>query len=137
MFQILCKDIHNIIDKSVVRSALDDKHRNRRIKFEDVVEEKIETLDIINLFELPKNIPDETLSTDSSDDNNILVMGDKDLSNDNAIVKHTRSRTRMVFSASALNLEKPKSPGLISLILLVPYLVLFFLKKLCCHYQLI
>ena len=87
----------------------------------------METLDTITLFELPKTTSAEIPSTDSGDDNNGLVIGDKELSDDDAVAKCTRSRTRMVFSASALNLEKPKASGPIILLKLVTYLVLFFL----------
>ena len=78
-----------------MRSALDYKHRNMQIKFEDDVEKNSETLDTIDLFEILKSTPAENPSTDSINDDNSFVMSDKDLDNVDAIAKRTRSRTRM------------------------------------------
>ena len=52
-FKILCEDGRTLIDRSVVRSAIDPKHRNRRVKFEDDVEEKLESLETLNPFAIP------------------------------------------------------------------------------------
>ena len=73
-FQILCEDSKTIIDRSVVRSALDAKHQSRRVKFEEDVEEKLNLLETINHFV----IPTDRVKTEESD-NNDLAMTDADV----------------------------------------------------------
>ena len=73
--------------------------------FEDSVEEKMKTLDTINLFELLNNTPTDYPNTNSSNHKNSLFMGSKNLQNDDAIAKCTSSRTRMAFSVNVLNLK--------------------------------
>ena len=66
------------------------------MKFDDAIEEKMRTLDTINLFELPKNILAKIPNTDSGDDYNSLVMGDKNLDDIDAIDKCTRSISLLI-----------------------------------------
>ena len=87
----------------------------------------MEALDTINLFDLPKNKSADPPNTSSYNNNNSLVVSDKDFEDDRAFVKRTRSRTRMLFAMSSLNLDKFKPPELIRLLKQVLYSILFFL----------
>ena len=74
-FKILCEDGKTVIDRSVVRSALDAKHRNRRVKFDDEVEQELETLELVNPFSTSKD-PSGKVKPEDEDD---LVMTDQDI----------------------------------------------------------
>ena len=100
-FRILCEDGKTVIDRSVVRSALDSKHRNRRVKFCDEVEKKLSSLETINPFAMPPEAIGEDLSQSGEDQ----VLDDED-PEEAGIASRTRSRTRMMFQANALNTRK-------------------------------
>ena len=70
-FKILCEDGKTIIERSVVRSALDPQHRNRRVRFEDEVKQELEALELFNPHKLSK---DKTADDDDdSDDDRLLI----------------------------------------------------------------
>ena len=127
-FKILCEDGRTIIERSVVRSAIDPKHCNRRVKFEDDIEEKLESLEVINPFVIPKKERTDVKDDNDSNDND-LVMNNKDIEEAGGIASRTRSRTLMAFHVNAVDSTKTKSPGLITIFKLMPYLVLFFLHS--------
>ena len=79
-------------------SVLDVNHCNRQIKFKDALEQKIETLDTINVLQFSQNKSD----TDRGNENNSSVMFDMYLEDDTAILKRTRYRARMTFYVNAL-----------------------------------
>ena len=112
----------------MVRSAIDPKHRNRRVKFEDDIEEKLESLEVINPFVIPKKERTDVKDDNDSNDND-LVMNNKDIEEAGGIASRTRSRTLMAFHVNAVDSTKTKSPGLITIFKLMPYLVLFFLHS--------
>ena len=103
-FQILCKDGKTIIDRSVVCSALDAKHRNQRVKFEEDIEEKLNSLETINPFVIPAN----RVKTEESDNSNDLAMTDADVEQAGRVASITHSRTRMAFAVNAIEPEKTK-----------------------------
>ena len=122
-FQILCEDGKTIIDRSVVRSALDSKHRNRRVKFDDEVEDQLDSLEVLNPFAIPKDLAQKDEVQVENDDDSLILEEDDNIAN------RTRSRTRIAFHASAINPRKSKSLNITSIFKLMPYLVLFFLHN--------
>jgi hypothetical protein len=46
-FKILKKDLSTVLHRSVVRSAADANHRNKRVSFKSDVQEMINTLDVM------------------------------------------------------------------------------------------
>ena len=55
-FQTLCEDFKTVTDRSVVRSALDFKHKNRRVQFDDEVEDQLDSLEFLNPFAILKDL---------------------------------------------------------------------------------
>ena len=108
---------------------MDAKHWDQCVKFEDDVEEKLESLETISPFAIPPDKVKVEPGEDDNNDNNSLVMTNQDMEEASNIASRTRSRTRLAFAVNAIDPVKTKSPGLVGLFKLLPYLVLFFLHN--------
>ena len=125
-FKIFKPDLKTSLDRSVVRAASDQQHRNRRVRFNDTTQQEIEKLDSTGNWEDFKSLIEEEQAKEKQSDEEEEEEPQKEPKDDSGpISSRTRSKNKPMVRGilNTRALPHRNRPGLLSTLLQLPVLI--------------